>query len=204
MVHSFFAAGWLQAGRGEKDGCRSSYSGGARPGRFRCVEQRDLGESVLLRSRRKCRGVWRFSPVATTTPLRCGGHQTLAPAAARVFVSFSLAFLSRYVCVWGGGGVPRVCRCCPLGGAVVFCCPVASPADAARARNSECPPLPGGAVGREAQTQGVQPSYSRARFSRRVASLIMYSTCSATLERLVLSGSRPSSFIFTLRHTPTA
>lgn len=104
VVHSFFAAGWLQAGRGEKDGCRSSYSGGARPGRFRCVEQRDLGESVLLRSRRKCRGVWRFSPVATTTPLRCGGHQTLAPAAARVFVSFSLAFLSRYVCVWGGVG----------------------------------------------------------------------------------------------------
>lgn len=67
------------------------------------------------------------------------------------------------------------------------------------------PPTPGGGgrwVG--PHTQGVQPSYSRAKFSRRVASPITYSTCSATLDRLLLSGSRPSSFILTLFHTPTA
>lgn len=67
------------------------------------------------------------------------------------------------------------------------------------------PPTPGGGgrwVG--PHTQGVQPSYSRAKFSRRVASPITYSTCSTTLDRLPLSGSRPSSFILTRFHTPTA
>lgn len=162
-----------------------------------------LGESVLLRSRRKWGG-------GVSWPWRrryCGAACT-GPSPRCPFCLPSARF-PQPVCLCGhrGGGVPCVFRCCSW---------VVSPSSSSAARwrrllllllepgIRRAPHSQGGPLAAEAQTQGVQPSYSRAKFSRRVASLIMYSTCSATLERLVLSGSRPSSFIFTRRQTPTA
>lgn len=162
-----------------------------------------LGESVLLRSRRKWGG-------GVSCPWRrrhCGAACT-GPSPRCPFF-FPSARFPQPVCLCGhrGGGVPCVFRCCSW---------VVPPSSSSAARwprllllllepgIRRAPHSQGGPMAAEAQTQGVQPSYSRAKFSRRVASLIMYSTCSATLERLVLSGSRPSSFIFTRRQTPTA
>lgn len=51
------------------------------------------------------------------------------------------------------------------------------------------------------QTQGVQPSYSKAKLSRFVASFMMKSTCSETVERRAGSGSLPSNFVRTLLQT---
>lgn len=53
-------------------------------------------------------------------------------------------------------------------------------------------------------TQAVQPSYSWARLSMLVASLMTTSTCSVTLILLLGSMSRPSSLAFTLFQTLTA
>lgn len=179
--------GWLQRRRRRGERWSPEWLSRGQPARSRRTER--LGESVLLRGRRK----WQFLPVVTT-PLRSGMHRTLA-------------FL-RYLCVDIGEEGCRV-----FSHSCSWVVPSSSSSSAARWRRlllllepgiRSAPHSQGGPSAGEAQTQGVQPSYSRAKFSSRVASLIMYSTCSATLERLVLSGSRPSSFIFTLRHTPTA
>lgn len=200
---------WLAAdgrwagGRG-KDGCQLSKRRPAQTFFFFRVEQRDLGRAFCLEV--DVSGGVAVLARGDDITAGGGGRHAPDPRHAAHFSFLPLAFLSQYVCVDIGGGVPCVFRCC---------CWVVPPSSSSAARwrrlllllepgIRRAPHSQGGPLAVEAQTQGVQPSYSRAKFSRQVASLIMYSTCSATLERLVLSGSRPSSFIFTRRQTPTA
>lgn len=56
----------------------------------------------------------------------------------------------------------------------------------------------------DAQTHGVQPSYSTAKLSGLRASRIIQSTCSDTVHRRVGSGSRLSNFMRIRRQTDTA
>lgn len=132
------------------------------------VVQRDLRrERSAFKSRRKgalvgggCRG-----DDITARRAHTGPSSSLSPPSFSFF-SFLFFFPSRGYC---GGGLP--CVLLLISGAiiVVVCCPASS----AGARNPVAPHSQGGLMPVADHTQGVQPSYSSAKFSRRVASLMM-------------------------------
>lgn len=114
-----------------------------------------LEESVLLKSRRGGLAV-----VAVTTTLLRGARIGPSSPSTHFFLLFPQPGLLRK------GAALRLLL---ISGAIVVCCPALS----AGARNPVTPHSQGGLMLAADHTQGVQPSYSSAKFSKRVASLII-------------------------------
>lgn len=171
-------APWMREGgwRGgvQEDGYRGHWPGRAgSPGVPFVSPWRSL---VVQRDLRRERSAFKSRRKGALVGGGCRGDDITARRAYRalllsltpvIFFFFSFFFSpSRGYC---GGGLP--CVLLLISGAiiVVVCCPASS----AGARNPVAPHSQGGLMPVADHTQGVQPSYSSAKFSRRVASLMM-------------------------------